>query len=216
QRFVNPAETSSDQKAFDNITRKVHGVTRVNNEMPDLSSKTSHIENMKMLIISEDLAKQKGTLINLLDHYIRDVKIRRGAQVVVSKDSAKSMLDFQQPENDLPALNIKQLLEHGSDKSGFFKPLVIGDVQEHFINNRSFILPYFTIKDQIEWTAATVYQRTENKMVCLINEKELQGLHIYSGNVIQKIIDFKYKNDTFGQKIVRIKRKKSIDTTNIN
>src|SRR5699024_7359882 len=115
-----------------------------------------------------------------------------------------------------PALNIKQLLEHGSDKSGFFKPLVIGDVQEHFINNRSFILPYFTIKDQLEWTAAAVYQGPEKKMVGLLNEKELQGLDIYSGNGIQRIIDFKYKNDTFGLKIVRIKRKKSIDTTNID
>lgn len=216
QSFVNPAEAASDQKAFDNITVKGHGVSRVNNEMSALSSKTPYFGHMKMLIISEELAKQKGTLTNLLDHYIRDVKIRRGAQIVVSKDSAKSMLDFQQPENDLPALNIKQLLEHGSEKSGFFKPLVIGDVEEHFMSNRSFILPYFTIKDQLEWTAAAVYQGPEKKMVGLINEKELQGLDIYSGNGIQRIIDFKYKDDTFGLEIVRIKRKKSIDTSNVD
>src|SRR5699024_12681283 len=95
QSFVKQAETYSDQKPFDNITAKGPGVSRVNNEMSDHSSKTPHFRHMKMLIISEDLAKQKGTLINLLYHYIRNEKIHRGAQLVVSKDSAKSMLDFQ-------------------------------------------------------------------------------------------------------------------------
>src|SRR5699024_11438487 len=69
QSFINPAEQASDQKAFDNITGKGRSVSRVNEEMSANSSKTPYFEHIKMLIISEELAKQEGTLINLLDHY---------------------------------------------------------------------------------------------------------------------------------------------------
>src|SRR5699024_7404809 len=56
----------------------------------------------------------------------------------------------------------------------------------------------------------------EEKIVGLINGKELQGLDIFSGKGIQSIIDFKYKKDTFALKNISIKRKLSIDTTNID
>ena len=216
QSFINPAEQASDQKAFDNITGKGQAVSRVNEEMSANSSKTPYFGHIKMLIISEELAKQEGTLINLLDHYIRDVKIRRGTHLIVSKGDAKEVLGFQQPEGDLPAINLMQLLDNSSDRSGFFQPLVLGEVQEHFINNRSFILPYFTIDDQLKWSSGAVYQGPEEKIVGLINGKELQGLDIFSGKGIQSIIDFKYKKDTFALKNIRIKRKLSIDTTNID
>src|SRR5699024_9715284 len=81
----------------------------------------------------EELAKQKGTLINLIDHYLRDVKIRRGTNLIVSEGDAKEVLGFQQPEGNLPAINLMQLLDNSSDRSGFFEALVLGEVQEHFI-----------------------------------------------------------------------------------
>src|SRR5699024_11255245 len=78
--------------------------------------------------------------------------------LIVSKGDAKEVLGFQQPEGDLPAINLMQLLDNSNDRSGFFQPLVLGEVQEHFINNRSFILPYFTVDDQLKWSSGAVYQ----------------------------------------------------------
>src|SRR5699024_7572051 len=105
-------------------------------------------------------------------------------------------------------------LDNSNDRSGFFQPLVHGEVQEHFINNRSFILPYFTVDDQLKWSSGAVYQGPEEKIVGLINGKELQGLDIFRGKGIQSIIDFKYRKETFALNNIRIKRKISIDTTN--
>src|SRR5699024_2559124 len=74
--FKNPTEQASYQKSIDKITGKGRYVSRINEEMSANISKTPYIEHIKMLIISEELAKQVGTLINLLEYYIRDVKIR--------------------------------------------------------------------------------------------------------------------------------------------
>src|SRR5699024_2302420 len=119
-------------------------VSRVNEEMSANSSKTPYFGHMKMLIISEELAKQKGTLINLLDHYLRDVKIRRGTNLIVSEGDANEVLGFQQLVGNLPAINQKQLPDNSSDRSRFIEALVLGYVHAHFIHNRSFILPDFT------------------------------------------------------------------------
>src|SRR5690625_2500919 len=136
QSFINPAEQASDQKAFDNITGKGRSVSRVNEEMSANSSKTPYFEHIKMLIISEELAKQDGTFIYLLDHYLRDVIIRCVTNLIVSKGHAKEVLGFQQPESDLPLINLMQILDISYDISAFFQPLVLGEVQERFINNR--------------------------------------------------------------------------------
>src|SRR5699024_8141544 len=102
QSFINPSELASDQKAFDSITGNGRSVSGVNEQMSAHSSKTPYLGHIKMLSISEELAKQEGTLVNLLDHYIRDVKIRRGTNLIVSKGDAEEVLGFQQPEGDLP------------------------------------------------------------------------------------------------------------------
>src|SRR5699024_4796836 len=147
----NPAEQASDQKAFDNITGKGRSVSRVNEEMSANSSKTPYIEHIKMLIISEELAKQEGTLINLLDHYIRNVKIRRDTKLNVSKANAKEVIGIQQPERNIPAINLMQLINNSNDRTGCFQLIVLREVQEHFINNHGFILPYFTVDDKLKW-----------------------------------------------------------------
>src|SRR5699024_2650230 len=138
QSFINPAEQASDQKAFDNITGKGRSVSRVNEEMSANSSKTPYFGHIKMLIIPEELAKQEGTLINLLDHYIRDVKIRRCINLIVSKGDAIEVLGYQQPAGELLAINLIQLLDNSNDRSCFYQPFVLGEVQQHFNNNRSF------------------------------------------------------------------------------
>src|SRR5699024_7108844 len=216
QSFINPAEQASDQKAFDNITGKGRSVSRVNEEMSANSSKTPYFGHIKMLIISEELAKQEGTLINLLDHYIRDVKIRRGTNLIVSKGDAKEVLGFQQPEGDLPAINLMQLLDNSSDRSGFFQPLVLGEVQEHFINNRSFILPYFTVDDQLKRAAGARCPGPEENMVGVSTRKERQELDRSSGKGSHSITGRKYKKENHGVQQIRTKRQLSICITTIN
>src|SRR5699024_11709344 len=91
QSFINPAEQASDQKAFDNITGKGRSVSRGNEEMSANSSKTHYYGDIKMLIISEELAKIDETLISLLDHYIRSVKISHDKHHIVAIWHAKEL-----------------------------------------------------------------------------------------------------------------------------
>src|SRR5699024_10481562 len=83
------------------------------------------------------------------------------------------------------------------------------------INNRIFILPYFTVDDQLKWSSGAVYQGQEEKIVGLINDKELQGMDIFSGKGIESIIAYKNKKVTIALIKICIKRKLIIDTTNI-
>lgn len=82
----------------------------MNREFTALSSKVPFYEHLAVLIISEDIARTKGVLSHLLDTYIRNVNMRRGIKVVVSKEDPKELLEFTTPENKLPALHIEQLL----------------------------------------------------------------------------------------------------------
>src|SRR5699024_2323143 len=167
-------EGGSNQQAFFNLTETGSSIYQIDEEIPQTSSKTPYYEHLKVLAISEEVAKTDHLIIQLLDRYLRDVTLRRGIQVIVSEDEAKSLLDLQSPESKLPALHINDMLERASKSSGYFHPKTLGEVEEYNLHNRSFILPVLAVKnEQIERTAGAVFQGAKAKMVGKMNNKEM-------------------------------------------
>lgn len=205
-----------NQKAFLNFTSKGRSVYRIDEEISALSSKTPFYEHLALLIISEDVAKIEHVFSNLLDTYIRDVNMRRGIKVIVSKGDAKKLLDFQPQEDKLPAIHIDQLLEHSSKQVGFLKPRRVGDIEEYHLRQVSYILPLLSVDENIEHKAGAIFHGLQDKMVGTFNEDEMQGFELMKTAAIEKVIDFTYKDHIFTLEVNNSKNKISVDPSNID
>lgn len=216
--FANLAEGGSDdQQAFLNLTTKGHSIYRTNEELSGKSSKVPYYEHLRILIISEKIAKTEHLLNELLDRYVRDPKIRRGIKIFITKnDEGKKLLDFQTTEDKLPSIHMDELVEHSTNEVGFLKPLTLGDIEEFHFRNRSYVLPQLSLDDTIQRKSGAVFQGPKEKMVGNLNASELQGLELYQGNAKEKVIDFKYKDRTFTFETTRMKSRPKIDTSNPN
>lgn len=217
QLQLNASEGSSgDEEPFSNITTRGMGIYQINDDISARSSKTPYYEHMKVLVISKDLAENPDTLVKLLDYYLRDVSIRRGLLIAVSKGDAKSILDFQEPESELPARNLRMLLEQSHENSGYFRPFTIGDVEQYHMVDRSFVLPYLILDKHVERKGGAVFQGPKKKMVGTLGVDDTHGMELFSGKTKLSLIDFPEESELFGLKIISMRRDLSIDTSDIH
>src|SRR5699024_12568157 len=82
----------------------------------NLGTRTSRFpsyQHLKVLIFSEELAKEENMVSKLSDMFIRDVDMRRAIKVFVSDGKAKEILNMKQDMEDTPAKFIDMLFEIG-------------------------------------------------------------------------------------------------------
>src|SRR5699024_1891832 len=147
---------------------------KVNERLPAISSKSPYYEHLKIVLISEEVAKTEHIINQLLDRYIRDVSLRRGILVSIAKNEAKDLLEFKNPENKLPAIHMDELLKLRSEETGFPKSLTIGDIEEFHLRNRSYILPIISIKnkDIEQRESGAIFHGQRKKMIGTLAPKD--------------------------------------------
>lgn len=205
-----------NDKSFLNFTWNGKSIYKTDEEISAISSKVPFYEHLAVLIISEDVAKEKHLFSNLLDTYIRDVNFRRGIKVVVTNGEAKKLLDFTTPEDKLPAMHIKGLLEHSSKEIGFLKPKRIGDIEEYHLRENSYVLPLLSVNDYVEHKAGAIFHGPEDRMVGIFNGEEMQGLELMKTEATEKVIEFPYKDHIFALEVNDAKNKVTVDPSNID
>src|SRR5699024_5565786 len=193
ESFGTQSEAGSDEKSFINLTANGSSIYKGNEELPAISSKSPYFEHLKVIIISEKLAKEKQQVNQVLDRFLRDASLRRGIKVIIAEDSAKRLLELENPENKLPAIHVNQILERRTARTGFLEPLTLGDIEEFHLRNRSYILPFMTVED-IEATrkAGAVFHGPQKEMVGIFNADEMLGIELYKEEATGNIINFTF------------------------
>lgn len=215
--MISPSqESGGGELAFLNLTSTGKSIYKMEEEIAAISSKVPYFEHLGIIAISEDVAKIEHLFSNLLDSYIRDVNLRRGAKIVVSKDEAKKLLDFTTPNYKLPARNIEEILEKGNRQAGLLKSHAVGDIEEFHFRNNSFILPYLTIEEYLAYKAGAVFHGPKDKMVGIFNDNEMHGLGMIRGEHTAKVIDLTYKEKTLALEVIRLRSKMSVDPKGVH
>lgn len=207
---------SGNEKPFLNITSRGKSIYNTNEELSTKSSKVPFFEHLMILIVSEEVAKEKHLFSNLLDTFLRDVKIRRGIKIIVSKDEAKTILDFTTPEEILPAIHLDDLLERSSKELGYSKPLVLGDLEEYHLRGRSYLLPLLEVSETLNYKSGAVFQGSKDQMVGVFNQDEMQGYELLASNPIENVIEFTHEDKVYAFEINDIKNKIAINPSDIN
>lgn len=211
--FGNTAQGESDEPYL-NLTMDGSSIYRIEEELAAISSKTPYYEHLKIIAISEEVAKTDSLMKQLIDRYIRDVSLRRGVHVVITKDQASDLLDVDNPENKLPSIHIHQMLKQNSEDAGFLTPLRLGEIEELHLRKRSYVLPLMSTNGEtIGRKAGAVFQGPKGKMVGNFNEKEMLGLELYKEDANENVIEFTYHDHVFAFKIEQVKSKQKIDTS---
>lgn len=213
--ITNPAQQSQEEKPFINIPLSGNNVHTINHELSSKTSKIPFFRHLVILIISEEVAHKGQVFSDIFDAFIRDTNVNRSVKVVITKKDAKDILNHTTVEERLPAIHISSLIEENMEQFGKKITFALGNIDEYLLDKRSFIIPYITETNEINFNAGAVFHGEHDKMIGHFNENEMTGLELIQGNSQNNVIEVNYKNNPVDFDIYETKSKIKIDVNDV-
>lgn len=226
QQFIIPENLSSTSSNagngqpylnMDGTGDTVFGINRVMMREENLKTDVTHL---KVVLFSENVAKERKLLEEKLDVFLREKDMRRGVNIAITTGDANEFLNIT-PENEkVPAEYISGLLENPQNFE-FLELVVIGDLQEKLFKEESFPLPLMNVKKEkeekfIDYEGVAVYNGKECKIVGNLKGENVKGLSFILGKKNTGVLDVEIEEKTSTFVILNLKSKITLENKDIN
>lgn len=178
----------------------------------DISAKTSRapfLEHLKVIIISDNVARENGHFADTIDFYLRDSQMRRSVKVLVTKGKAKDVLEITPPNEKLPALYIDSVADNTNYSTGMLLKSKLGDIHELLLRKDTFLIQNITTtknKNEVKILGAALFNN-QSKLQGFLNEEEITGVNFITDKVKGGVIASKMNNYEVAMKIEKATRK---------
>ncbi|MCG5252252.1 Ger(x)C family spore germination protein [Brevibacillus agri] len=186
---------NTTNEAFLNLSSEGDSLFEVSRELATRTSRAPFYQHLKVLVISEEVARSENGFANAMDFLLRDPDSRRSSKVFISNGPAKSIIEVKPKTEKLPALYINSIGENIDRNARMLPEVRVGDVHEELLNPFSFVIPRVRAeKNEIKMAGSAVFSN-RNQMVGFLGEEETEGLNFLTGNINGGLLKAKVKND---------------------
>jgi len=167
------------------ITQVGNSFMDMNREMLARTSLSLYYEHLRVIIISDQVAKQG--ISNILDFFVRDPEMRRRVRVFVSKGEAKSVLDVKPRIEEYSSVYLAEMPTNASKNARIVHHTDLGQLIQLIHNDLAFVLPVAEpTRDEIKIAGAAAFKG--DKLIGWVSELETEAIklirNLYQGGVI--------------------------------
>jgi spore germination protein len=192
--------------AYKNVISDGEGITEAERAMAAKVSRIPFLEHMKVIVISEDIAREEK-LSDVLDFFIRDNEARRSTKVFISEGEAAPNLEISSTVEKLPAVFIDLTSENVYRSREILPSTRLGKVQEMLLEKQSRAIQRISSVGGRDMLKGAAIVNIESKLVGFLNGEETSGLNFMTGDIRGGVVKFKYKNWWIYYEIKEAKRK---------
>ncbi|MCK9858613.1 Ger(x)C family spore germination protein [Paenibacillus sp. ATY16] len=200
---------SGGDKAYFNMSVEENAMATSMAKLSQRLSRAPFFEHLKVIIISESIARKPQKFAEAIDFFLRESQMRRSTRVMVTRDKAANILNTHPPDQKLPAQYLEELSDNTKESSRILPESRIGDVHEFLLKHKSFAIQgvkngspnYSTV------TEAAVFNGASNQLVGFLNNKETAGLNFMEGHIKGGQIKFTFEDRLGVFSIERASRK---------
>jgi spore germination protein len=197
----------SEQKAYFNISSEGDSMKQITRELFARTSRTPYFEHLKIIVVSEEIARSELGFGQVLDMFIRDHEMRRGIKVMITKGQARDILDVHPPNERMPSMYINFASGNFDKNTSMLPILTIGDLHERFLKIESFSVPSVNYgKEDVKLTGAAVIGG-DNRLIGFLGEEETSGLNFMKGSVKEGILKIMFDGELMIFDITEAKHK---------
>ncbi|MDR4929648.1 Ger(x)C family spore germination protein [Peribacillus simplex] len=186
-QFITPQVASSttkqsgpQQKSYVNVSETGDSVLQMTRELSLRSEHPLDAHHMKVIVISEKLAKSYG-LEQLLDFNLRDNDFRPSCLVLISKGRASNTLETK-TAREIPAFRLVGIVENAYRTARILPPMSLIKVESKIKSESSFLLQnVLSVNGEVKFAGAAVIDGKTHKMSGTWNEEELEGVTWITG-----------------------------------
>lgn len=207
-----PTDVSSEQTPFINLTTTGDSIYEISRKMLKEISRAPYYEHLRLIIVSEDVARDPEIFGSMMDVFIRNQQMRRGIKLIIAEDKAKNILETDPKPEKLPVISIDMITENAHNAMDMIEPVTLGDVHSYLLNEHSYVLPKITAhEDHVDYNEVVVFNGEKDQMVGGLNEWETKGMHLIRGDMKGGMIKFEVENHIMAFELERSKSRVKVD-----
>ncbi|EFM08420.1 germination protein, Ger(x)C family [Paenibacillus curdlanolyticus YK9] len=172
------------------------------------TSRPPFFEHLKVIILSEEVARQGDQFADAIDFYLRESEMRRSTRIMVTRGKAAQILNTHPPEDRLPATYLELISSNTKESSRILPESRIGDVHEFLLKRESFVIQNVSDGNRAFSTVsdAAVFSGQSKRLIGFLDGEETAGLNFLRGDIKGGQIDFQNGNEQGVFAIERMKR----------
>jgi len=222
-QFVIPAKIGDiekgggDEKPFSNLSASGNSLSQIGQDLSSLTARQPFYEHLKVIVFSEELAKEPGLFDSLADVFIRYHEMRRATRVFIAGDRASKILEIEPETDKIPAMYIDSLVENSEINLELTEPVKLGDLHAFLLNEDSYAIPYvLPLDSRIEAAGVSIFFGGNNQLVGHLNKEETKGLNLIKRKNKGGTVNFEINNHLMVYSIDETNSSIKIDTSDQN
>jgi len=206
-----PTEGGGDEPPYINLTTSGESIFAINRKMLKETSRPPFYEQLRLLVISEEVALDGDLFASMLDLFIRDQEMRRIIKVIIAEDKAKDVLEVDPKPEKLPVVHVDMTTENAFKSMDMIQPVILGRLHSYLLNDNSYVLPRISVHDKdVDYTGVVVFNGLSNQMVGSLDASETKGMNLIKGNMNGGYIKFEVDNHNMNFEIERTNSKMTL------
>lgn len=205
-----PDKTAVIQAPFFLYTGSGNSLQEAYREITTQSSKFLYSHHLQLLLISENVAKEK--LSEILDFYLRNPAIRTEFNVLLYKGD--NPLDIITPINDVSSASILETIETNMKYLGTSKEITFNELVDNYLKiGEEIVLPVVKvnnskedgdtldnvnstqIKESYELDNLAVFK--DNKLIGYLDKEETLGYNYLKNNIKNTVLSYECEKDKY-------------------
>lgn len=222
-QFVIPAKIGDieqgggEEKPFSNLSASGNSLSQIGQDLSSLTARQPFYEHLKIIVFSEEIAKEPGLFDSLADVFIRYHEMRRATRVFIAGDRASKILEIEPETDKIPAMYINSLVENSGINMELTDPVKLGDLHAFLLNEDSYAIPYvIPLDSRIEADGVSVFSGYNNQLVGHLNQEETKGLNLIKRKNKGGAINFEINNHLMVYSIDKTNSSIKIDASDQN
>ncbi|WP_071459633.1 Ger(x)C family spore germination protein [Bacillus massilinigeriensis] len=177
----------SGQKQYVNISEVGGTNHQIIREVSLREENPIMFQHTKVIVVSGDLLKDTS-MRKLLDLFLRDNEMRLSCIVLVTKGSAKEVLNLKDP-SVIPSLRLVGIGDNVYRSTKILKPMTLTRLQGNIYSNNSYLIQNVVSKSgEVRFSGAAVFSGKTNKLIGYLKEEDLTGVTMITGEAKGGII----------------------------
>lgn len=198
---------TSDEKEFI-LSTEANNIFDAIHHLSDRTQQTIYLKHLKVLIISEDIARDDKLMRQIIDGLNRDYVLNKMINLLVTKQSAKDLIEVKIHsirQEDMEG--IVYTLLRNDQKSIEFTPKTLNTFIKNIDISSASIVPLgSTLEEEIKISGGAVFK--DYKLVGYINGKENKNIALLNGNVKESELNVDYEGVNLSVLIMNSSSKK--------
>lgn len=209
---TNNGGAGGKEKAYLNVTSVENTMYAVAARMTTKMSRGPFFEHLKIIVVSEEVARSKLGFGEVLDFYLRDSETRRNVKIMISKGKARKALEVDPLNEKIPVIHLNTLAENIKKSARMVPSTKMGDVHEKLLKHESFVIQQISRKkNEAIIAGAAVFDGNNNQLVGFLDEEETEGLNFITGDIQGGMVEFQTGGQMAGYEIEKATRKLKLD-----